>query len=278
MTESRDERALGNAARFDATGGLPIAACGAARQPSTFRTGGTKAGCRLGIIGEMCNTTEPQYAWSHSQTGSDIFRYPLEPQAPPAGHRCRGRDGLGARGTAREAAELEDVMPIRRRRAAVPMRAHDGEAGRGFDGQRWDSDLGRRREKIAHPAPPVGGAGWPPACVPAPSRGGCRLRSHGGSQWPDGFPDPSGVSMGCELLWFSGQLSDERGPGHQIECGIFQYWDVGGRHMAPKHHFGARGQCLGRHGQQLNGVESGRHRKLPQPTDPQTGGSGGGAT
>ena len=73
------------------------------------------------------------------------------------------------------------------------------------------------------------------ACVPAPSPGGCRLRSHGGSQWPDGFSDPSGVSMGCGLLWFSGQLSDECGPGHQIECGIFQYWDVGGRHMAPKH-------------------------------------------
>ena len=104
----------------------------------------------------------------------------------------------------------------------------------------------------------------PSACVPAPSSGGCRLRSHGGSQWPDGFPDPSGVSMGCGLLWFSGQLSDECGPGHQIECGIFQYWDVGGRHMAPKHQFGARGQCLGRHGQQLNGVESSRHRKLPQ--------------
>ena len=111
---------------------------------------------------------------------------------------------------------------------------------------------------------PFGGAGRPPACVPAPSPGGCRLRSHGGSQWPDGFPDPSGVSMGCGLLWFSGQLSDECGPGHQIECGIFQYWDVGGRHMAPKHQFGARGQCPGRRGQQLNGVESGRHRKLPQ--------------
>ena len=108
------------------------------------------------------------------------------------------------------------------------------------------------------------GAPTAPACVPAPSPGGCRLRSHGGSQWPDGFSDPSGVSMGCGLLWFSGQLSDECGPGHQIECGIFQYWDVGGRHMAPKHQFGARGQCLGRHGQQLNGVESGRHRKLPQ--------------
>ena len=86
--------------------------------------------------------------------------------------------------------------------------------------------------------------GLSPACLPAPSPGGCRLRSHGGSQWPDGFPDPSGVSMGCGLLWFSGQLSDESGPSHQIECGIFQYWDVGGRHMAPKHQFGARGQCL----------------------------------
>ena len=96
------------------------------------------------------------------------------------------------------------------------------------------------------------------------SRGGCRLRSHGGSQWRDGFPDPLGVSMGCGLHWFSGHLSDEHGPGHQIECGIFQYWDLGGRHMAPKHHFGARGQCLGRHGQQLSGVEPGRHRKLPQ--------------
>ena len=34
------------------------------------------------------------------------------------------RDGLGARGTAWEAAELEDLTPMRRRRAAVSMRAH----------------------------------------------------------------------------------------------------------------------------------------------------------
>ena len=115
-----------------------------------------------------------------------------------------------------------------------------------------------------HVLRPLGGAGRPHLVFRPRSRGGCRIRSHGGSQWPDGFPDPSGVSMGCGLLRFSGQLSDERGPGHQIECGIFQYWDVGGRHMAPKHHFGARGQCLGRHVQQLSGVDSGRHRKLPQ--------------
>ena len=107
------------------------------------------------------------------------------------------------------------------------------------------------------------------------SRGGCRLRSHGGSQWRDGFPDPLGVSMGCGLHWFSGHLSDERGSGHQIECGIFQYWDLGGRHMAPKHPFGVRGQCLGRHGQQLSGVESGRHRKLPQNHRPRLSGFGG---
>ena len=75
------------------------------------------------------------------------------------------------------------------------------------------------------------------------SRGGCRLRSHGGSQWPDGFPFPSRVWTVCGLLRFSGRLTDERGPGHQIECRILQYRDLGGRHMAPKHHFGVRGQC-----------------------------------
>ena len=46
--------------------------------------------------------------------------------------------------------------------------------------------------------------------------------------------------MDCGLLRFRGRQSDERGPGHQIECGISQFRDVGGRHMAPIHHFGAR--------------------------------------
>ena len=66
-------------------------------------------------------------------------------------------------------------------------------------------------------------------------RGGCRLRSYGGLQWPDGFRDPSGVSVGCGLLWFSGHLSDERGQGHQIECGIFQtaYAHGSGRESLP---------------------------------------------
>ena len=116
-----------------------------------------------------------------------------------------------------------------------------------------------------HVLRPLGGAGRPHLVFPAPKVGvvvvfGLTADRNG----PTDFPILRGVSMGCGLLRFSGQLSDERGPGHQIECGIFQYWDVGGRHMAPKHHFGARGQCLGRHVQQLSGVDSGRHRKLPQ--------------
>ena len=89
----------------------------------------------------------------------------------PAGHPCRGCNGLGACGTAREAAELEDLTPMRRRRAAVPRRAHGGEVGQGSDGQRWGLDLDRRRVNIARPAPPVGGAGRPPACVPAAKPG-----------------------------------------------------------------------------------------------------------
>ena len=46
------------------------------------------------------------------------------------------------------------------------------------------------------------------------SRGGCRPRSHGGSQQPDGFPGPSGVSAGRGLLSFRGDVRDERRPGH----------------------------------------------------------------
>ena len=42
------------------------------------------------------------------------------------------------------------------------------------------------------------------------------------SQRPDKFSDPSGVWPVCGLVRFSGHLADERGPGHQIECRIFQ--------------------------------------------------------
>ena len=50
------------------------------------------------------------------------------------------------------------------------------------------------------------------------SRSGCRLRSYGGSQRPDGSPAPSGVLAGRGLLRFCGHLRNERGPGHQFEC------------------------------------------------------------
>ena len=41
-----------------------------------------------------------------------------------------------------------------------------------------------------------------------------------------------------DWLGFRGRPSDERGSGHQIECGIFQYQDLGRRRMAQKRHFG----------------------------------------
>ena len=61
---------------------------------------------------------------------SGIFRFVLEPEGSPAGHPCRGRHGLVARGTAREAVEVEDLTPTRRRRAAEPMRTHRRYAAR----------------------------------------------------------------------------------------------------------------------------------------------------
>ena len=81
----------------------------------------------------------------------------------------------------------------------------------------------------------------------------------------DGFSDLPGVSTERRLLWFSGRLSDEREPGHQIECGSFQYRDLGRRHMASKDHFEAQRQCRGRHGQQFSAGESRRERIAPDP-------------
>ena len=97
------------------------------------------------------------------------------------------------------------------------------------------------------------------------SRGGCRPRSHGGSQQPDGFPGPSGVSAGRGLLSFRGDVRDERRPGHQIECGIFQYRDLGGRHTAQRHHFGARRQSLACQEQEFRAEMFGRQGIAPNP-------------
>ena len=52
------------------------------------------------------------------------FQFALEPEVPSAGHPRRTRDGLGASGAAREAAELEDLTRIGRHRVVVPKRAH----------------------------------------------------------------------------------------------------------------------------------------------------------
>ena len=71
------------------------------------------------------------------------------------------------------------------------------------------------------------------------SRGGCRSPSHGGSRRADRFPESPGISMGRPLLRFRAHPGDERGPGHQIEYGIFQYRALGSRHMALKRHSGA---------------------------------------
>lgn len=38
---------------------------------------------------------------------------------------------------------------MRRRQGAVSVRARGGEAGQGYDDQRWDSDFGRRRAQSA---------------------------------------------------------------------------------------------------------------------------------
>ena len=75
-------------------------------------------------------------------------------------------------------------------------------------------------------------------------RGGCRLRPRGRSRRPDGSSDPSGDSACCGLPRCPGCPSDERGPGHQIECGVFQHRDRDGRHMASKRQFAEWGRSL----------------------------------
>ena len=74
------------------------------------------------------------------------------------------------------------------------------------------------------------------------SRSDSRLRLHGGSPGPDGFPESPGVSMDCRLLPPRGRLSDERGSGHQIACRILEYRDLGRRPTAAKDQFGPRRQ------------------------------------
>ena len=51
--------------------------------------------------------------------------------------------------------------------------------------------------------------------------------------------------MDCRSLRFLGRPGDEGGPGHQVECGILQCRDPGGRHMAAWDDFGARRQRAG---------------------------------
>ena len=107
-----------------------------------------------------------------------------------------------------------------------------------------------------------------PQLVSGPLSGsGRRLRSHGGLQRLDGFPDLPGVSMDCRWLRFRRRLSDEREPGHQFECGIIPDRGLGGRHMALKHHFGAWRQCGGRHGKQLSAEVSSGQGVASSPPD-----------
>ncbi len=68
--------------------------------------------------------------------------------------------------------------------------------------------------------------------------------------------------MDCGLRQYRGRLSDEREPGHQFECGILQYRDLGGRRMAPKRQFGVRGQCSGCLGRRRRGAAAGLRRRL----------------
>jgi len=102
------------------------------------------------------------------------------------------------------------------------------------------------------------------------SRRGRRLRSHGGSQWPDGLPEVPGVSMDRQLLELGWRPRNECGLGHQIECGIFRYSDLGTRHLAREHQFSARRQCRGRHGQQLRAQKHPADRESAQFHRPRT--------
>ena len=76
------------------------------------------------------------------------------------------------------------------------------------------------------------------------SRGDCRLRSHGGPQWLDDFPDLPRVWMGCRSLGLRGRPSDERGPGHQVECRIFSRPGPGQAAFGGEGPFRARGDNL----------------------------------
>ena len=72
------------------------------------------------------------------------------------------------------------------------------------------------------------------ACVPAPKSERLSSAVSGRIATAGRIARFFGRLDGCGLLRFRGCPSDERGPGHQIECGIIQYRDLAGRHMAPK--------------------------------------------